>query len=91
MKKSSENSTVSYDPEKITESVEIRFTRTADSSGVNIYGKIVKSGTEVGTVALDYKSNYLVTSLKPVSDMTSEEIQKIYESVPRCVEEIKEG
>lgn len=91
MKKSSENSTVSYDPEKITEEVEIRFTRTANSSGVNIYGKIMKGGVEAGTITLDSKNNYLLTSLKPISGVSSEEIRKIYESVPRCIEEIMDN
>lgn len=87
MKKKTANSTVNYDPEKISETTAIHFTKVTNASGTTLYGKIVKNDAEVGNVSYDEKGNYMVTSIKPYSTLTNEEVKTIYGRVPDCINE----
>lgn len=88
MKKKAENSTTNYDPEKITDAVEINFTKIASPGKTVISGTIRKSSEDVGSVSLDTKDNYLITSLKPHSSLTAEEVKAVYDAVPGCITEM---
>lgn len=88
MEKKAENSTTNYAPEKVTEGVEINFTKIVSSGKTQISGSIRKASEEVGSVSFDTKDNYLITSLKPYSSLTAEEVKAVYDAVPRCIAEM---
>ena len=79
---------MTYDPEVITGNVSARFTRTTNGSGVNVYGKIVKGDTEVGTVSVDGKSNFMIVSVKPMDGLDAAERKAVFAKAAVCVEEI---
>ena len=87
MKKKTEKTSVSYDPVAISEAASIQFTKNVRSTGTSIYGKILKDGAEVGNVSYEESAGYLITSIKPVSQLTKEEIAEIYTQVPVCIDE----
>lgn len=87
MKKKTEKTSVSYDPVVISEATSIQFTKNVRSTGTTIYGKILKDGAEVGNVSYEESADYLITSIKPVSQLTKEEIEEIYAQVPTCIDE----
>jgi hypothetical protein len=88
MKKKSENATVNYDAVQVNESVAVSFTKVTSAAGVAIYGKITKDGADAGSVSYEGKGDYFITSLKPKSMFTQEDIVSIYALVPSCIEEI---
>ena len=88
MKAKTMNATVSYDPEVISDVTNINFTKVTNASGTTIYGKIEKNGVEVGNVSYEDKGDYLITSIKPFSNLTADEVSGIYTAVPRCISEI---
>jgi hypothetical protein len=88
MKKSTENATVDYEPEKITDSVEIRFFKTVSGDRCSVHGKITKDGAEAGSVTYDSRNGLYIVSLKPVSSLTSEEQGAVLAGVHGCVSEI---
>ncbi len=90
MKKKAENSTVNYDPEKVTESVEITFTKVTGSGNTTINGQIRKEGAVVGSVSYDERGGFLITSLKPYASLTSEEVSAVHSSIPGYVQEMLE-
>lgn len=90
MEKKSQNSTTNYAPEKVTEAVEINFTRIVSGGNTTISGSIRKDGSEVGTVSFESAGNYLITSLKPYAGLTAEEVSSVYNSVPGCIAEMLE-
>lgn len=90
MKKKTSNATVSYDPVAVSENTAINFTHVVAAGCTTVYGKIVKDGTEVGSVAYDSRGGYLNTSLKPFAALTEDEVRAVYEQVPACIGEILE-
>lgn len=88
MEKKSQNSTTNYAPEKVTEAVEINFTRIVSGGNTTISGSIRKDGSEAGTVSFESSGNYLITSLKPYSVLTDEEVAAVYHAVPGCITEM---
>ena len=88
MLKKTINSTVTYEPLKISEETCVKFQRVANAKGVTVYSKIVKNDAECGSVSYDSSGDYLITSLKPHSMFTSEEVTAIHAQVPACVAEI---
>ena len=88
MKKKTENATVNYDPEQVIEGVEINFTKSVSSGNRTINGTIRKEGSDVGTIAFDERGGFLITSLKPYGDLTQEEVEAVYASVPGCIAEM---
>lgn len=88
MEKKSENATTNYAPEKITETVEINFTKIVNPGKTVVSGTIRKSSEDVGSVSLDTKDNYLITSLKPYGTLTPEEVKAVYDAVPGCIAEM---
>lgn len=91
MKKTAENATVNYEPEQVINEVNIKFTKTVSGDKRCIYGKICKGGDEVGSITLDVRNDYYITSFKPASALTSEEQGAVLAKVHGCVAEILEG
>lgn len=88
MKEQTTNSTVNYEPVVVSDETSIYFTKVTTSNNVAVYGKIVKAGAEVGNVSFDKAGGYLITSLKPYSDLTQEEVVGVYQNVPGCIKEM---
>ncbi len=89
MEKKTENSTVSYAPEHITEAVEINFTKITTRNKVMVTGSIRKAGSEVGAVSLESGAgDSLITSIKPYSALTGDEIAAVHSAIPGCISEI---
>lgn len=88
MLKKTTNSTVTYEPFAISEETSMKFQKVTNAKGVTVYGKIVKNDAECGSVSYDESGDYLITSLKPHSMFTPEEVAAIHSQVPECVAEI---
>lgn len=88
MKKKTERTSVSYDPVVISEVASVHFTKSVKQTGTSIYGKILKDGAEVGQVSYEESGGYLITSVKPFSSLTKEEVSELYAQVPACIDEI---
>lgn len=88
MEKKSQNSTTNYAPEKVTEAVEVNFTRIVSGGNTSISGSIRKDGSEVGAVSFESAGNYLITSLKPYGVLSGDEVTAVYNSVPGCIAEM---
>lgn len=88
MKKKTERTSVSYDPVVISETTNVQFTKSVKSTGTTIYGKIIKEDTEVGQVSYDESGGYLITTVKPFSKLTKEEVAELYAQVPTCIDEM---
>lgn len=88
MKKKTEKTSVSYDPVVISETTNVQFTKSVKSTGTAIYGKILKDGAEVGQVAYEESGGYLITTIKPFSSLTKEEVAALYAEVPACIDEM---
>ena len=88
MEKKAQNSTTNYAPEKVSEAVEIHFTKIVSGGNTAISGSIRKEGTEAGTVSYEAAGNYLITSLKPYSTLEPEEVKAAYDAIPDCIAEM---
>lgn len=88
MKRKTENMSVGYDPEQVTESVEIGFRKTVRGNNVTIVGTVKKNGATVGSASYDALGNYMITQLKPLDALTEEEVAAVYGALPRCFGEI---
>ena len=88
MEKKAENSTTNYAPEIVAEGIEINFTKIVSGSNTTISGTIKKESTDVGSVSYENQGNYLITQIKPYSNLTGEEVKAVYEAVPECITEM---
>ena len=88
MKKKTERTSVSYDPVTLSDAASVQFTKTVKGTGTTIYGKIIKEDTEVGQVSYDESGGYLITTVKPFSCLTKEEVAALYAEVPTCIDEM---
>lgn len=88
MEKKAENSTTNYAPEIVAEGIEINFTKIVSGSNTTISGTIKKGSTDVGSVSYENQGNYLITQIKPYSNLTGEEVKAVYEAVPDCITEM---
>lgn len=88
MEKKAENSTTNYAPEKVTEAVEIHFTKIVSGGNTTVSGTIKKESADVGSVSFETTGNYLITQLKPYNSLTGEEVQSVYTAVPGCIAEM---
>ncbi len=88
MEKKAQNSTTNYAPEKITDNVEINFTKISTPGNTTISGQIRKGSAEAGSVSFESNGNYLITSLKPYSELTVDEVAAVYNAIPDCVREM---
>lgn len=88
MEKKAQNATTNYAPEKITEKVDITFTKIVAPGKTTISGQINKEGADVGSVSYESAGDYLITSLKPCSAFDTGEIKAIHEAVPGCISEM---
>ena len=77
MEKKAENSTTNYAPEKVTEAVEIHFTKIVSGGNTTISGTIKKGSADAGTV-----------QLKPYNALTADEVTAVYAAVPGCITEM---
>jgi len=88
MEKKAENSTTNYAPEKVTDAVEINFTKIVTGGNTTISGTIKKDSTDAGSVSFETTGNYLITSIKPYTGLTDEEVVAVYNAVPGCITEM---
>ncbi len=88
MEKKSENATITYEPEAINENTSVTFTKVTNASGTTIYGKIEKLNAEVGSISYESKGNYLITSIKPASELTQEEQSAIFAGTPDWIQQV---
>ena len=88
MKKKTERTSVSYDPVTLSDAASVQFTKTVKGTGTTIYGKIIKEDTEVGQVSYEETGDYMITSVKPFSKLTKEEVAELYAQVPTCIDEM---
>lgn len=91
LKKKTENATITYDPEMVSEDTRVTFTKISNAKGVTIYGKIEKDGAEVGSISYEQEGNYLITSLKPFNSLTDEEAAAILNSTLGWIGEVLEN
>ena len=88
MKKKTERTSVSYDPVTLSDAASVQLTKTVKGTGTTIYGKIIKEDTEVCQVSYDESGGYLITTVKPFSSLTKEEVAALYAEVPTCIDEM---
>ena len=88
MLKKTTNSTGAYEPIAISDETVMKFQKVTNAKGSTIYGKIVKNDAECGSVSYEETGDYLITSLKPRSMFTPEEITAIHADGPGCIAEI---
>ena len=90
MKEKSANSSKTFEPEVVTDSVSVEFSRREDSKGVAITGRVVKKDIEVGKISYSNKdSGYFVIDLKPVDALNKEEQKALFAKIPDWIEELK--
>lgn len=87
MKEITNNSTQTFEPEVISDSCKVEFTKVTNSAGVTINGKIMKDGVQSGNISMDGDS-FLVVSLKPRTVFTSDEVAAIFTNVPGYIAEL---
>jgi len=90
MEKKTENATITYEPEVINSDTQVTFTKITNASGTTIYGKVEKNGAEVGSISFETKGNYLITTVKPYSELTAEETATIFGSTPDWIQQVLE-
>lgn len=88
MRKTSENATITFEPEAVSENCKVTFTKISNANGKTVYGKVEKNNAEVGSISYEQKGNFLITSLKPADRLTKEEVATIYQNVPTWVNEV---
>lgn len=88
MEKKAQNATTSYAPEKVSEKVEIVFTKIVAPGKTTISGQVNKDGANVGSVSYENTGDYLITSLKPCSALDAGEVKAVHEAVPGCISEM---
>lgn len=90
MKEKSANSSKTFEPEVVTENVNVEFTRREDSKGVAINGRVVKDGLEVGNISYSNKdTGYFMVDLKPVDALDKEEQKAFFAKIADWIEELK--
>ena len=90
MKEKSANSSKTFEPEVVTENVNVEFTRREDSKGVAINGRVVKDGLEVGNISYSNKdTGYFMVDLKPVDALDKEEQKAFFAKIAEWIEELK--
>lgn len=72
MEKKTLSSTESF-TETVSEDVMIEFAKNTTSMNVNVYGRVLKQGAEVGTITYDKGGNNATLSFKPFDALTFEE------------------
>lgn len=88
MEKKAENSTTNYAPVAVSEGIEINFIKSVSSGVTTITGTIRKGSADVGSVSYENQGNFLITQIKPYSNLTGEEVKAVYETVPDCITEM---
>ena len=88
MIKKTENATVNFQPESISENCTVTFARTTNANGTVINGRIRKDDAEVGSISYSSRDNYLIVSLKPLQKLTDEEQSAIMASIKQWVADV---
>ena len=90
MKEKSANSSKTFEPEVVTENVNVEFARREDSKGVAINGRVVKDNDEVGKISYSNKdTGYFMVDLKPVDALDKEEQKALFTKIPDWIDELK--
>ena len=90
MKEKSANSSKTFEPEVVTENVNVEFTRREDSKGVAINGRVVKEGVEVGKISYSNKdTGYFMIDLKPVDALDKVELKACFAKIADWIDELK--
>ena len=87
MKEITNNSTQTFEPEVISDTCKVEFTKVTNSAGVTINGKIIKDGVQAGNISMDGES-FLVVSLKPRTAFSADEVTAIFTNVPGYIAEL---
>lgn len=87
MKEVTNNSTQTFEPEVISDTCKVEFTKVTNSAGVTINGKIIKDGVQAGNISMDGES-FLVVSLKPRTAFSADEVTAIFTNVPGYIAEL---
>ena len=87
MKEITNNSTQTFEPEVISDSVKIEFTKVTNAAGVTINGKIMKDGAQAGNISMDSDS-FLIVSLKPCNAFSNDEVTAIFTNAPGYITEL---
>lgn len=87
MEKKTLSSTEKFE-EQISEEVKIEFAKTVNSMNVNVYGRILKCGVEVGSITYDKGGNNMTMGFKPYDALTFEEKNIICQHAMPCMAEL---
>ena len=87
MREITNNSTQTFEPEVISDSCKVEFTKVTNAAGVTINGKILKDGVQSGNISMDADS-FLVVSLKPRNAFTADEVTAIFTNTPGYIAEL---
>ena len=87
MREITNNSTQTFEPEVISDSCKVEFTKVTNAAGVTINGKIMKDGVQSGNISMDADS-FLVVSLKPRNAFTADEVTAFFTNTPAYIAEL---
>ena len=87
MREITNNSTQTFEPEVISDSCKVEFTKVTNAAGVTINGKILKDGVQSDNISMDADS-FLVVSLKPRNAFTADEVAAIFTNTPGYIAEL---
>ena len=93
MKQKTQNSTITFEPEVISEGFTVTFTKLVNANGTTITGTLKKDGQDVGTIAHDTASGiggYHIVNIKPVAKLKLAEIASLYTVLPSMLAEMLE-
>lgn len=88
MEKTKQNSTTDYAPQKAGETIEVNFSKTVNSAGVSVYGRIHSSGAETGSISYDSSRGNLLVQLKGFDTMPASDREAVCANAPVWVAEI---
>lgn len=89
--KKTQNATIDFEPVKITDKIEASVSKTISEGRTRITIKFIKDGESVGSSSYDEKGDFIMTSIKPKSSVTTAEIVSIYKAIPEIFTEVLNG
>lgn len=88
MEKTKQNSTVDYAPQQCGEKTEVKFTKTTNSSGTSVFGRILTDGSERGSISYDTSRGNLLIQVKDFGSMPEADRGAVCSNAPGWIEEI---
>lgn len=88
MEKIKQNSTVNYAPQQAGEQTEVHFSKTVNASGASVYGRVLVSGTEKGSVSYDSNRGTLLVQMKDFGSVPKADREAVCANAPLWIEEI---